>query len=198
MKRTQRIALAVLFSFVILGTPLSTRAVTPTTDAEVIQTTPGMQGTTDSQTVISDYVLPYPGILPDHPLYPLKRLRDYVLDRIIVDPVRKAEFHILQADKRLNMGLFLLEKGNAKLAEETVSKGEKYMYRAVFGLMAIQSSGKTAPAYMVEKLGKSLEKHREVLGDLVETANEPEKSGLEGSLELVMSLEREASQLMGQ
>ncbi len=57
-----------------------------------------------------EYNLPYPGILPDHPLYFLKQLRDKILDFLITDPVKKAEFYILQADKRLSMGIALTDE----------------------------------------------------------------------------------------
>ena len=173
-----------------------TAAAVPAVFAKTDEATPGALTAEVAETAASDYVLPYPGILPDHPLYALKRFRDYILDRLIVDPVRKAEFHILQADKRLNMGLFLLERGNAKLAEETVSKGEKYMHRAVYELVAYKSSGKTVPAYITEKLGKSMEKHKQVLTEIAGTAGETEKSGFAGSLELVLSLEPEAAKLI--
>ena len=33
-----------------------------------------------------DYNLPYPGILPDHPLYPLQKIRDWLLVTFTRDP----------------------------------------------------------------------------------------------------------------
>ena len=53
-----------------------------------------------------NYPLAYPGILPDNPLYPLKMLRDRIVFFLINDPFKKAEFNLLQADKRLGAGLF--------------------------------------------------------------------------------------------
>ncbi|MBI3576483.1 hypothetical protein HY086_00365, partial [Candidatus Gottesmanbacteria bacterium] len=66
-----------------------------------------------------EYLLPYPGILPDNPLYFLKAARDKIIEFLIADPVRKAEFYILQSDKRLGMTSMLLEKGNTTRAETT-------------------------------------------------------------------------------
>src|SRR3989344_1770388 len=74
-----------------------------------------------------DYDLPYPGLLPDHPLYFLKMMRDSAIGFLISDPLKKAEFDLLQADKRLNSGLYLLHNDkdkNAELAQSTISKGE--------------------------------------------------------------------------
>ena len=61
-----------------------------------------------------EYLFPLPGILPDHPLYFPKQVRDGIMDRLIVDPLRKAEFLVLQADKRLNMGKVLVEQGKGR------------------------------------------------------------------------------------
>ena len=188
--------LGILSSVLLFGRPLIAQAATPSPvvqmkDASVGTQSPEIMQATDT----SEYVLPYPGILPDHPLYVLKRFRDYILDRLIVDPVRKAEFHILQADKRLNMGIFLIERGNAALAEETISKGEKYMDRAVYELLDVKASGKMPPDYLVEKLDTSLTKHIETLGEMVQNAEEPQKSGIGGSLNLVTTLQQEAAKL---
>ena len=132
-----------------------------------------------------EYLLPFPGILPDHPLYFFKQVRDGILDRLIVNPLRKAEFHILQADKRLNMGVVLLEQKKETLAETTISKGEKYMERAMSGLSAFKSMGRPVPASIIDKLTRSMEKHVEVL----------EKTNFTGTLALVKKLQSEIEKL---
>lgn len=148
-----------------------------------------------STTTVVEYALPYPGMLPDHPLYSIKALRDRIMDFLIVDPARKAEFSLLQADKRLGMGMALVEKGNVTLAESVVSKGEKYMHRALYSLMTLKYEGKAVPGYVVDRLKNSLAKHTEVLGTLVTRASGPEKSGLDGSLDLVGKLTDELPKL---
>lgn len=132
-----------------------------------------------------EYLLPYPGILPDHPLYFLKQIRDGIMDRLIVDPLRKAEFHILQADKRLAMGKLLKEQGKGVLAETTISKGEKYIERAVSGLSAFKSMGRPVPASLIDRLTRAMEKHIEVLTEL----------GFTESLEFVKTLQIEVEKL---
>lgn len=142
-----------------------------------------------------EYLLPFPGILPDHPLYFLKQVRDGIMDRLIVDSIRKAEFLILQADKRLNMGNALIAQNKEKLAEITVSKGEKYLERAVSGLGGYKSMGRSVPASMTDKLTRSMEKHVEVLTGMIESTTEPAKSGLRGTLEFVKNLQGEVEKL---
>ncbi len=77
-------------------------------------------GLTQVETV--DYTLPYPGILPDNPLYPLKAFRDRMVSVLIADPVKKSLFNLLQADKRLQSAVYLLydhDTTNIQLAEST-------------------------------------------------------------------------------
>ena len=95
---------------------------------------------TASPTPEIQYVLPYPGILPDNPLYALKAARDRVVSFFISDPLKKAEFDLLQADKRVQAGLFLLHKDNpdVPLAITTISKGQNYLDEAIVALAAVK------------------------------------------------------------
>lgn len=142
------------------------------------------------------YDLPYPGMLPNNPLYVVKQIRDWILDKLIMDPLKKTEFYILQADKRLAMGMQLSATGNEVLAEQTISKGEKYMNSAVQSLLSLKAEGKAAPAYMTDRLEKSLAKHTEVLtSEIAQSTDETIKSGLTGSLNLVSTIRGELPKL---
>lgn len=142
-----------------------------------------------------EYLLPYPGILPDHPLYFLKQIRDGILDRLIMDPLRKAEFHVLQADKRLNMGRMLIENGKGTLAEQVISKGENYLERAVSELSEFKFTGRAVPASLIDRLMRSTEKHVEVLNDLVLKTEGETKAGLAGSVEFVKKVQGKIEKL---
>jgi len=135
-----------------------------------------------------EYTLPFPGMLPDHPLYFLKRIRDTILEKLISDPIRKTEFYVLQSDKRLQMGLMLMNSGKGTLGESTISKAEKYMEQAVVGLSFYKKNGGSIPAYVIERLEKSTAKHQEVITDLIGKANDVEKAGLEGSMKLLQEV----------
>jgi hypothetical protein len=110
-----------------------------------------------------EYPLPFPGILPDHPLYFIKRFRDQMMERLIVDPVSKAKFYILMADKHVQMAVLLSEKGNTVLAGIMATKAEMYLGQAYEKLMTLKGSEKELPGFMVEHLFNSATKHVEVL-----------------------------------
>ncbi len=129
-----------------------------------------------------DYVLPYPGMLPDHLLYPLKMLRDKILDFFIQEPVKKTEFLILMADKRLAAGQTLFNFGKTDLGETTIAKGEAYLTRAIDeASQAVQK--KTAATGLLDKLQNSVGKHIEVLEGVLSKAPESAKPGLTNALE---------------
>ena len=113
-----------------------------------------------------DYTLPYPGILPDHPLYFLKRLRDQILERLSVDPIRKMEFYMLQTDKSVNTGLFLAAKQKGALAQESITRARQYMGQAVSIAATLKKEGKDVPAYLVERFIKAGAKYEEILNEL--------------------------------
>jgi len=118
-----------------------------------------------------DYYLPYPGILPDHFLYPLKMVRDRVWLFLTTDPVRKAELLLLFADKRLGAGKTLIEGGKQELGLSTLTKAEKYLERAVLQAEKAGQAGKDVSAFS-EKLTKATLKHEEVLIDLLEKVSD--------------------------
>lgn len=69
-----------------------------------------------------DYALPYPGLLPDSPLYILKIWRDQFLELLISDRSQKGFYFLHLSDKRLASGLSLLAKNEPALAITTWDK----------------------------------------------------------------------------
>ena len=162
----------------------------------VLAVNPEVMTQTSEQTAAKvEYALPYPGVLPDYPLYRLKRLRDYILEQIIVEPVKKGEFYILQGDKRLHMSLFLIASGKRELAETTTSKAEKYMEKAMDILMSHKKTGASIPVYIIEHMQIALAKHEEVISDMLVSANAEQKNGLTESLTRVMQLKEQTKEL---
>ncbi len=202
MKKLSSYIMVAALSTTLLASPSFVFAATVTTTTTMEKkapATPGAMQKTDATEVTTttkvEYELPYPGLLPDNPLYALKQFRDWLLDKLIVDPVKKAEFYILQGDKRLSMGILLAAKGNSALSEQIISKGEKYMSNAVDALLSLKSQGKDVPAYIVDHLTKALAKHVEVLQEQVAKAADSQKAALTGSLELAKKLQEKLSQL---
>ena len=76
----------------------------------------------EAVTVKVEYYLPYPGILPDSPLYKIKAIRDRVQLVLTFDEVQKAERELLYADKRVGAAWALADGGKADLAVSTATK----------------------------------------------------------------------------
>lgn len=112
----------------------------------------------------STYTLPYPGMLPDNPLYSLKMLRDRIVLFLIADPVKRAEFNLLQADKRLQAGVYLWreEPEKTELAISTISKGENYFEQAIGDTRQAIAEGKVTDQIQGD-LEQAAKKHTEVL-----------------------------------
>lgn len=140
------------------------------------------------------YVLPYPGLLPGHPLYSIKALRDKIIEFLITDPLKKADFYILQADKRLNSGILLSQQGKWQEAESTISKGENYLEMAVGRVRAAKEASLSIDETVV-RLNLSTLKHQEVLEMLVKDAQGDIKKGLQNDLKRAERIEKEVQSL---
>ena len=112
-----------------------------------------------------NYELPYPGLLPDNPLYFLRVIRDKTAGFLISDPLKKAEFDLLQADKRLNAGVYLFNKGKISLALSTISKAENYFEQAIGKVKEARLEGMEINR-ITRKLIDSSKKHQEELNAL--------------------------------
>lgn len=150
----------------ILSLPFIVRAsvyaVTPTPKATPVPPSPTPM----------EYVMPYPGLLPTHPLYFLKALRDRIIELLISDRVRKAEFYILQADKKLGMAVVLSEQGKAAEAKRAFTDSLSHRTQAVAELENSKKNGVTIQGFILEKLTRSMLKHREISLYMSETTLE--------------------------
>ncbi len=109
------------------------------------------------------YNLPYPGLLPDHPLYIVKAIRDNLLVLATRDNVKKAELYLLLSDKRVAMAVVLAKKGKEKQAIEVAGKSEKYFVKIPQLLIDAKKQGAGASSEFVTTLKLSNAKHREIL-----------------------------------
>lgn len=135
-----------------------------------------------------EYPLPYPGILPDNTLYSLKVLRDKAIEFLTVDPLKKAEFYLLQADKRLASAESLVSKGKYQLAEQTTSKAEKYFLLAINQLILAKSKGKDIVG-VSDRMRRAASKHSEIILLLISKSPAEFKLGLTQSGEIVKGIE---------
>ena len=113
-----------------------------------------------------DYHLPYPGLIPDHPLYRIKKIRDWLLVNLTRNELRKIELHLIFADKKLVMGDVLFKKRNTKLSIETFFEAETELSSAVSQL-SLYSESQIPPTGLADKLELSVQKHEEVINSVL-------------------------------
>ncbi len=147
----------------------------------------GVQAQTITPETKIDYYLPYPGLLPDHPLYWLKMVRDRVQLWLTTDNLQKAERLLLYADKRLGAGWALVEGNKPELGITTITKAEKYLEQAVN--LAQKLGEEEKEVEFKTKLAKAIKKHEEVLRLIKEKTGEELKP-------IVELVGQEASQLL--
>lgn len=109
-----------------------------------------------------EYNLPYPGLLPDNPLYYLKAIRDNLLKFFITDFLKKAEFDLLQANKRLGASQALLSKNKAELSITTLSKSGNYFDDAITSIQLAKKQGEQTNSLLTE-LSKAAQKHQQII-----------------------------------
>lgn len=166
----------------VLIAPLEEEAET----GEEEEASPGAEALEEGKVV--DYYLAYPGILPDHPLYWLKMIRDRIMLLITKKPLVRFDRLLLYADKRIGAAKILIEGGKAELGVTTATKAEKYLEQAVDQFLTIEDPGLATPEEK-ERLGKAIAKHEAVLLELKEKAPDQSKAGLDTSLEKNIELQ---------
>jgi hypothetical protein len=174
------------FSFIIFLLSFSIISVTKT-----FAVTESLIASPSSQPV--NYELPYPGLLPDNPLYSLRAIRDKIISFLISDPLKKTEFNLLQADKRLNAGIYLFNKGKISLALSTISKAENYFEEAL-GKIEEAKMQKLNIGEIKGKLKDASRKHEQELKFLIQKVDKNSKAGFEELLRRVVGFEERLSQ----
>ncbi len=125
-----------------------------------------------TNTVTVEYVLPYPGILPTHPLYFFKMMRDQMVEALISDPVKRADFYITQADKKLSMALALSDAKKSKEMRRAIEDALLLRQKSLKQLEDLHAAKQEVPGYISDQLSRSLVKHLEVVTQLKYGKNE--------------------------
>lgn len=154
----------------------------------VVMESSGASITTSQEKVVYD--LPYPGILPDHPLYFVKIIRDRVTEFMTRELIGKAQIYLLYSDKRVAMAMTLSKKGKSQLAISTFSKGEKYFAKIPELLITAKSQGSPAPSSFNETLKLANAKHAELIGELFKNTPEGQQDSLNQLLKLNLSIKK--------
>jgi hypothetical protein len=146
----------------------------------------------------TEYSLPYPGMLPDHPLYFVKMARDRIQLWMSRDPLTKYKLLLNNADKRMAAALALAEKGKTGLAVTTAIKSEYYFQRAVGELENLALNGDdTGDLY--QRILDANDKHAMVLVGIFSRLPEESKSSLNEAMKVnVVQRERIMTRLGGE
>lgn len=141
-----------------------------------------------------DYQMPYPGLLPDSPLYFLKAFRDKIISFLISDPLKRAQFDLLEADKRMSGSRYLFEqnKNKEELVISTISKGENYFEEGIVKIKEAKKEGQEVSGISGKFHDASI-KHQEILKEMeIKAVN---KEGFKTIEKRIAGLEKEVNSI---
>lgn len=138
---------------------------------------PTLRAVANSQTItVSEqkvvYNLPFPGILSDHPLYPVKRLRDSILIFTTRDTLKKAELYHHLADKQIAIAVQLEDKGKEQLAVTEFKRSQELFSKIPALLKESKKQGVSPTNDFITKLYLSNSKHEELITDFLKKATQ--------------------------
>lgn len=131
----------------------------------------------DSSTL--SYSLAWPGILPDSKIYKLKVLRDKIIAKMIISPIKKIEFDLLMADKTIYASKLLIDKGEVILAKDTALKGENFFSILVNDYNKAVSSHLKIPRDLDTRIDLAALKHQEVFNSIINLVNDKDNKTFE-------------------
>ncbi|MCS6956509.1 MAG: DUF5667 domain-containing protein [Patescibacteria group bacterium] len=137
------------------------------------------------------YELPYPGILPDHPLYFLKIIRDRINEFLVRDYLKKAQLYLNYSDKRVAMALALAKKGKHQASISAFSKAEKYFEKIIFLLKEAKKQGNQAPSSFLELVKLSNAKHNELIGEIMKLSPQGLQEDINQLFDLNLKIKKE-------
>ena len=186
-KKIVLIGASFVFALGVLGTSVYRVSAETVSTLEVVSETEASGSMEESQNTVHaqeavDYPLTWPGLLPDHFLYPIKMVRDRLLLFFTTNPLKKAELLLKLADKRVWAAKMLLDKEKEELASTTATKAERYLERAHDQAKLAQENGQDVSAFF-EKLSLASRKHEEVLVEAGEKATGSAREAFKGTLE---------------
>lgn len=141
------------------------------------------------------YNLPYPGVLPDNPLYFLKSARDNIVEFMTRDNIKKARLYLNSSDKKMAMSLLLEKKGREKMAVQTVIQGEKDFIKLASLLKEAKKQGVSPEGEFVLNIKLSNEKHREVIQTLQKELSSEKSTDIIQALKTNEAIKKEISKL---
>lgn len=158
---------------------------TPVVDEEITESVPGQATELGEEGVDYDITWGgtiYPGILPDHLLYPLKMVRDRIWLFLTTDSLKKTELYLKFADKRLAAAKALFDNEKTDLGISTLTKAEKYLEKAISQERAAKEAGKET-GELLDRLSRATLKHEEIILGFEEKIPDTAKSVYNSTLQ---------------
>ncbi len=120
-----------------------------------------------------DYQLPYPGMLPDNPLFFLKVFRDTLTSFVLSKPIDKVNFDLLQSDKNIQASYLLItqQQGKTLLAFQTFSQAQDYFGQAILQVQNAKKQGYSTKD-LANKLSDANQKHEQILQVIAQTTHQ--------------------------
>ena len=141
-----------------------------------------------------NYTLPYPGLLPDNPLYKLKVIRDMIVGFFISDSIQKADYDLTLADKRTFASQMLFDTGKQSLALDTISKAQNYYEEGVEQVILAKKQGEQVSGEL-NKFSESVALREYMLSNMKEYASFNLKARFDLELKRAIKLESEINSL---
>ena len=184
-KKIVLISVALFFGVGILMTSVlrtSAQTVNDGLEAEAVEfvVTEAEEPTPAAETAV-EYNLTWPGILPDHFLYPIKMIRDRIWLFLTTDNYKKAELMLKYADKRVWSASMLVDREKYDLAASTATKAEKYLQQAIEQEKIAREKGEDTKA-LLETLSQAALKHEEMLVIMKDQVPDSTKAVIESAL----------------
>ena len=144
-----------------------------------------------------EYSLPYPGILPNNPIWPFKAFRDRLDLFFTFDPLEKAQRTLFLADKRLSAAQRLFVEGDSGRAVVTATKAEQYLELALIKGRDADVKGTDAAGFF-ETLFKASLTHRQMLEEMMSRAPEDGKPILNKTLDSPKKVNEQVSHFLNE
>ncbi len=130
------------------------------------------QDTHSASTSSVSYTLPHPGMLPGHPFYFLKEMRDGLTTFFTSRPVKKADFALLQADKYMQAAYLLAsEKRDITIIVSSLTRSEEYFVEGLTDIALAKKEGVDTKDLSRQFRTANL-KHQEVAAEIEEIVSE--------------------------
>jgi len=141
------------------------------------------------------YQLPYPGLLPDHPLYFVKAIRDKMVEFLTRDLLKKTNLYLLYSDKKAAIALMLQKKGKYKMSLDVLLKAEETFFKIIPLLDLSKKQGVAPSADLVEKIKTSNQKHQEIIENFLKTAPVSQKKTIDRLINLNLEIKEKLKKL---